>query len=174
MQYVTPKDEAPILIKGEKSFIRKVSGKLLFCAGEVDMTLLVALSEIVSEQSKPTRNTILKIKQFIYYAASQEEYVLTYLAINVILAVHSYASYNSKTKSRSIVGVVYSFQTMRNFPTNDVAMLNISQIIKTVMTSASKVEMGAMFANSRKTVSKWGTISRKRLCKRTTQSHIQS
>ena len=75
-------------------------GALLFFTRVVDAKILVALSEFASEQEKPTENTMLKIKQFLDYEASQGETVLTYHASNMILAVHSDASYNSKIKVR--------------------------------------------------------------------------
>ena len=72
------------------------------------------------------------------YVASHEEAVLTYNASNIILAVHSDASYNSNTKSQSRAGVNFFMSNNYEFPTNNVAVLNIAKIIKTFMTSATK------------------------------------
>ena len=65
----------------------------MFCARAVDSTMLTALSAIASEQATPTENTMKKCKQFLDYAASQEESILTYTKSGMVLAIHSDASY---------------------------------------------------------------------------------
>ena len=66
--------------------------------------MLVALSAIASEQAHTTKKTLQKIQQFLDYAASQEDAILTYHASNMALAVHSNASYLSKKNARSRAG----------------------------------------------------------------------
>ena len=66
--------------------------------------MLVALSVIALEQARPTASTMQKVKLFLDYAASQEEAVLTYHASDMILAIHSDASYLSEAKARSRAG----------------------------------------------------------------------
>jgi hypothetical protein len=45
-----------------------------------------------------------KIKQFLDYAASQEDAVITYRKSDMVLAIHSDASYLSEPKARSGAG----------------------------------------------------------------------
>ncbi len=60
--------------------------------------MLMALSALASEQANSTKATIKKCKQFLDYAASQDEVVVTYKARDMKLAIHSDASYLSEPK----------------------------------------------------------------------------
>ena len=76
----------------------------LYYARAVDATMLPALSAIASEQATPTQNTMAKCKQFLDYAATQEEAVLTYKASKMILAIHSDSSFLNEKHSHIRVG----------------------------------------------------------------------
>lgn len=78
MQYSEPIDESPLLNKDDKKFIQEVTGTFLFYTRAVDPTMLTALSSLASEQASPTQRTMEKCKQFLDYAASQEDAVITY------------------------------------------------------------------------------------------------
>ena len=54
----------------------------------MDTTILSALSAITSEQASPTKSKMKKVDQFLDYAASQEQAVLTYKAPVMVLAAH--------------------------------------------------------------------------------------
>jgi len=90
-----------------------------------------------------------RCKQFLDYAASQEEAVLTYRASDMVLAVHSDASYLSESKARSRAGGHMFMGGHEEVPINNGAVLNISQVIKAVMSSAAEAEIGALFINSK-------------------------
>ena len=60
----------------------------------------------------------------------------------MILAAHSNASYLSKPKARSRGGGHFFLLKNINYLPNNGANLNIAQIIKNVMTSATEVELG--------------------------------
>ena len=66
--------------------------------------MLISLSAIASKQAKPTKQTLKKVEQFLDYATSQEDAVLTYHASNMVLAVHSDASHLSESKARRRAG----------------------------------------------------------------------
>jgi hypothetical protein len=70
-------------------------------------------------------------KKFLYYLAMQEDTIpiLTYRTSNMVLAIHSDASYLSKPKSRSHVGGHMFMARKDNIPFNNGAVLNILQII---------------------------------------------
>ena len=114
--------------------------------------MLTALSAIASEQANPTEKTMKKCRQFLDYAASQEDAVLTYRASDMVLAVHSDASYLNEAKARSRVGGHHFLTANDPIPTNNGAVLNISQIIKAVMSSAAESELGALFINAKHAV----------------------
>ena len=93
-----------MLGKETKKYIQQVLRTFLYYVRAVDPTMLVALSAIASEQASPTQSTMKKVDQFLDYAASQEQSILTYEASDMVLAVHSNASYLSESKARSRAG----------------------------------------------------------------------
>jgi hypothetical protein len=70
----------------------------------VDSTLLCRISAIASQSSKPTEDTMRHTLQLLDYLATQEDAVLSYHASDMVLAVHSNASYLSKPEARSRAG----------------------------------------------------------------------
>ena len=105
----------PPLSSKDKTFIQQVTGVFLFLGRAVDSTLLMPLSAIASEQANPTEATMQKCKQFLDYVASQEEAVLTFRASDMILAIHSDASYLSEAKARSRAGGISSCPATKIF-----------------------------------------------------------
>jgi hypothetical protein len=103
-QYVEAKDESPLLGKEDKKIIQEVTGTFLFYARAVDPTMLTALSSLAAEQCNPTERTMEKCKQFLDYAATQEDAVITYRKSDMVLAIHSDASYLSEPKALSRAG----------------------------------------------------------------------
>ena len=103
-QYAEPEDTSPKLSKEDKKFIQEVTGTFLFYARAVDPSMLVALGSLASEQADPTERTMQKCMQFLDYAATQEDAVITYRKSNIVLAIHSDALYLSEPKARSRAG----------------------------------------------------------------------
>ena len=93
-----------------------------------------------------------KTRQFLDYVASQEEPVLTFSASNMILAGHSDASYLSEKEARSRAGGYWFLSNNSPHPPNNGAVLNISKVIKVVMSSAAEAELGGLFINAREAV----------------------
>jgi hypothetical protein len=69
------------------------------------------------------------------------------------LAIHSDASYLSEAKARSRAGGHMFMSNTDEIPPNNGAVLNISQIIRAVMSSAAEAELGALFINAKTAVS---------------------
>jgi hypothetical protein len=92
--------------------------------------------------------------------ASQDEAVLTYKASDMVLAIHSDASYLSKPKARSRVSGHMFMAGRDDISINNGAVLNISQIIRAVMSSAAEAELGALFINSKTAVSMCHTLEK--------------
>jgi hypothetical protein len=63
-------------------------------------TTLVALGSLASEQVNPTQHTMEKCKQFLDYAVTQESAVIIYWKNNMVLVIHSDASYLSEPKAQ--------------------------------------------------------------------------
>ena len=66
--------------------------------------MLTALGSLATQQAIPTQNTMIKVHQFLDYAATQPEAIITYHASNMVLVVHFDASYLSKSNSRGRAG----------------------------------------------------------------------
>ena len=66
--------------------------------------MLVVLSAIAVEQGAPTENTLRKVYPFLDYAATHPDAVVTYKASDMVLVIHSDASYLSEPKARSRAG----------------------------------------------------------------------
>jgi hypothetical protein len=77
----------------EKKHIQKVNGEFIWYGRGVNGTILTPLSAIAAKQSNPTVHTTQLSQQLLDYLAMQEPAVLTYCKSEMVLAVHSNASY---------------------------------------------------------------------------------
>eukprot|EP00804_Cyclotella_cryptica_P002988 CCRYP_005998-RA/>CCRYP_005998-RA protein AED:0.39 eAED:0.39 QI:0/0/0/1/1/1/2/0/315 len=127
--YAMPLSTAPLLDKKGKKFIQQVA--------------------IASQSAAPTQDTMIQTLQLLDYLATQEEAVLTYHASDMILAVHSDASYLSEPHARSRAGGHFFLSSTADIPPNYGAILNIAHIIKHVMASATEAELAALFITAR-------------------------
>jgi hypothetical protein len=153
-----PLDTSPPLNKAGKKFIHEVTGVFLYLAQAVDSTMLTALSSLASKQAAPTERMLQKCLQFLDHAASQEDAIVTYQASDIRLAIHSDASYLSEPKDRSRTGYHIFMAGNEDIPTNNGAVLNISQIIRAVMSLAAEAKLGALFINAKTAVSMQCTL----------------
>ena len=144
-QYAIQPSEATPLNKTDKKFIQQVCGKFLYLGRAVDPTLLCPISAIASQSSNPTTDTMEQTKQLLDYIATQEDAVITYKASDMILAVHSDASYLSEPKARSRAGGHFFLSAAVDAPPNNGAILNIAHIIKHVMASATEAELAPLY-----------------------------
>ena len=78
--------------------------------------------------------------------------MLTYRASNTVLAIHSDASYLSKMNARSRVDSHFFLSNDEPIPPDNGAILTVSQVIKTVMSSAAEAELGGLYINTREAV----------------------
>jgi hypothetical protein len=95
-QYAKQELKAPLFDDKAKRFIQQVCSKFLFLGRAVDSTLLCPISPIASQSSKPAEDTMCQTLHLLNYLVTQEDAVLSYHASNMVLAVHSNASYLSK------------------------------------------------------------------------------
>ena len=151
-QYATQESKAPLLDNKAKHFIQQVCGKFLFLGRAVDSTLLCPISAIASQLSKPTTDTMQQTLQLLDYLATQEDAVLSYHASDMVLAVHSDASYLSEPEARSRAGGHFFLSNDTTIPPNNGAVLNIAHIIKNVMSSATEAELAGLYIMAREAV----------------------
>eukprot|EP00804_Cyclotella_cryptica_P027931 CCRYP_003827-RA/>CCRYP_003827-RA protein AED:0.22 eAED:0.22 QI:0/0/0/1/1/1/3/0/649 len=140
-QYAEDPDLSTPLNKKDTTFVQEVIGVFLYYARAVDCTMLTALSSLATQQANPTQNTLQLIHHFLDYAMTHQNAVVTYRASNMILAVHSDASYLSETKARSRAGGHFFLTENDEVPRNNGAILTLAQIIKSVMSSAAEAEL---------------------------------
>ena len=89
---------------------------------------------------------MMHVKQFLDYAASQEEAIITFNASNMILNIRSDASYLSENNARSQAGGHHFLSDATDHAPHNCTVLNISSIIKNVMSSAAEDQLGAYFS----------------------------
>ena len=70
----------------------------------------------------------------------------------MILAVHSDAGYLNEPEAQSRAGGHFFLSTTAAIPPNNGAILNVAQIIKNVMSSATEAELGALFIMAKEAV----------------------
>ena len=96
-----PKDNSRKLTEKEIKQVQKIVGSILYYAQAVDMTVLMALSSIASEQTKGTNRTLEKAYQVLDYLATHPDAVVRFRASDMVLNIHSDASYLSEPNARS-------------------------------------------------------------------------
>jgi hypothetical protein len=138
--------------KNKEKYICQVIGVLLYYGQAVDSTILVSLSSLAAAQAKPPKQTLSLVKWFLVYAATNPDAILTYKKSNMVLAVHSNASYLSKPSARSGVGGHFFCSADVDDPSNNGAVLNLSKILKAVMSSAAKAKLGVLYINAREAI----------------------
>jgi hypothetical protein len=109
--------------------------------------MLTALGSIATQQANPTKNTMIKVKQFLDYAFTHPDAIVTYQASDMVLKAHSDASYLSEAKACSQAGGHFFMSSNTPCPHNNGAVLTIAQIIKAVISSAAEAEIGALCIN---------------------------
>ncbi len=64
-QAPTPSNESPLLDEAGKKRVEQIVGTFLYYARAVDPTIVMALSDLSSQQSAPTKNTMTHVNQFL-------------------------------------------------------------------------------------------------------------
>ena len=145
-----PVDISPKLSPEEIKEIQRVVGSILYYARAVDITVLMALSSIAIEQTKGTTSTMEKAKQLLDYLATHPDATIRYRASDMIMNVHSDASYLSESAARSRACGHFFMGWSPN--DGDPIKLNgafftLCAILRFVVASAAEAELGALFLN---------------------------
>jgi hypothetical protein len=122
-----------------------VTGCLLYYARVVDNKLLMTLSAIGASQASATENTCKKINKLLNYCATYPSDGITYRASDMVLAAHSNASFLSKPKSHSRSGGHIFLSEDDPIPRINGPLLSIAQVMKSIYSSASEAETGALY-----------------------------
>jgi hypothetical protein len=146
-QYAT-KDETPPLRSKQCLTIQKFTGSFLYYAREVDPTVLISLNDIATKQTKVTEKTQAVTNQLLDYVATQPDATIRYHASDMILHIHSNASYLSVSNASSRLGGLFfcGDKSPQEYNLNG-SIFNVSSVIKNVVASAAESEIGACFQN---------------------------
>jgi hypothetical protein len=144
-----PEDTAMLDAKGIKR-VQQIMGSILYYARAVDMTVVMAMSSIAMEQTKATKKTMGRCIQLLNYLASNLEAKVRFHASDMIMNIHSDASYLSETKARSrACGHFFMGWMPKNgepIQLNGAFHVNTT-ILRFAVASAAEAKLGALFHN---------------------------
>jgi hypothetical protein len=126
-------------------------GYFLYNGQAVDMTILKALNSLSRQQSKPTTTTLGNSTMLLDFLATHPDAVIRYYPLDMLLQVHSDASYLNEPDSRSTAGGHYFLgKPIKN---NQPIWLNgpvhtLCTVLKLVAASAAEAELDALFLNA--------------------------
>ena len=118
----------------------------------MDSTVLTPICAIASQLANPTKETLAHTNQLLDYLATQEDTVLTFNRSEMIMTVQSDASDLCKPKAKSQAGGHFFMSNNAKIPSNNGAILNIADIIKHVMTSATEAKLMALYIMAQEAV----------------------
>eukprot|EP00804_Cyclotella_cryptica_P029279 CCRYP_011676-RA/>CCRYP_011676-RA protein AED:0.16 eAED:0.06 QI:0/0/0/1/0/0/6/0/1468 len=101
IQETLPEDDSPLLTKQNIKHIQQIVGSFLYYARATDPTIPHALSELATQQSNATEQTLKRCHHFLDYMATHPDARIRYHASDMILNVHSDASYLSVKNAKS-------------------------------------------------------------------------
>jgi Reverse transcriptase (RNA-dependent DNA polymerase) len=152
IQYTEDIDTAPPIAPDRVKRLQQIVGTFLYYARAIDSTMLVTLGTLASQQTKATLKTEKAITQFLDYAATNPEASIRYYPSDMILNIHSDASYLSEPMARSRAGGIY-YMSSKPSEKNPIPKLNgavhvISKIMKNVLGSVAEAEVAACYLNA--------------------------
>jgi hypothetical protein len=92
-QYIEETYDGPPVSPSDVTHIQKLGGTLLYYSRAVDTPLVMPVNMLASEQTKSTVETADKIIKLLNYCKMHPEAKLHYSASDMILDIHSDASY---------------------------------------------------------------------------------
>jgi hypothetical protein len=110
--------------------------------------MLVALGSLAAAQTKATTNTMKDANQLLDYVSTHPNATVRYTKSDMILKIHSDASYLSETEARSRAGGLFFLGNDSNLPQINGAIHVHSSILKNVVSSAAEAEVAALFHNA--------------------------
>ena len=131
---------------------------MLYLARALNSPLLVARSELGTEQAVVTEITTIALTQLLYYCDTYPNPILRFVASDMILHIHSDVSHLSVSKVRSRPAGYFYLSSNTNTPPINGAGHVLCVVLKIFMASAAEVETGAVFRNYHADISIWETL----------------
>jgi hypothetical protein len=147
-QMTTEPDTGTLLDPKQVKRLQQIIGVLLYYARAVDSTMLVALGSLAAAQTKATTNTMRDANQLLDYVCTHPNATVRFKKSDMILKIHSDASYLSETEARSRAGGIFFLGNNSNLAQNNGAIHIHSSILKNVVSSAAEAEVAALFHNA--------------------------
>jgi hypothetical protein len=145
-----PPDASPRLdAKGIKQ-IKQIVGSILYYARVVDMMVLMAISSIAVEQTKATEKTMGRCTQLLDYLSGHSNATVCFHASDMILNIHSDASYllEEKARSRACGHFFMGWMPKNGKPIRLNGAFHVSMtILCFIVASAAEAELGALYHN---------------------------
>jgi hypothetical protein len=150
-RFVSDTKPRPTLLDKDVNTLQQLTGTVIYYARAVDPTLIMPINVLASEQSNATEETSYKVIKMLNYCNTHPDTNIRYRASDMILHIHSDASYLSESEAKSRAG---GFFYMGNTAKNDKkltkgAILIVSKVLQYVMSSAAEAEIGAVFINAK-------------------------
>jgi hypothetical protein len=100
-QYMEGENNSPTLSAKDVNKLQQLTGTLLYYARAVDPTLIMPINVSASEQTQATSYTADKVIKLLNYCNTHPETKIRYDASDMILHIHSDASYLLKREAKS-------------------------------------------------------------------------
>jgi len=130
--------------------IQQITGTLLYFARAVDPTLLVAINKVSLEQSNPTPSTERAAMRLLQYIKAYPNPIITYHPSDMVLIIHSDATFASETRSRSrVAGYGYLGNKDNNDKLVNGHIYAMTKVLPNVVSSAGEAEYGGIYHNAK-------------------------
>ena len=121
-----PHDDATKCTPQAIKHLQKIIGTFLFYSRAVEPTMLTALSIITTELTQGTDTTKQKAEHFLAYAIAHPNDTIKFYKSDMILKIHSGASYLSEQQGRSCTrGATFTWVIGLTQPTHPIAQFSI-------------------------------------------------
>jgi hypothetical protein len=118
----------------------------LYYAKAVEPTILVPLNDIATEQTKSTEKTQAATNQLLDYVATHPDATIRYHASDMIIHIHSDASYLSVSNARSRLGGLFFCGEKSPHEDNlNGSRINVASVIKKGFPFAVESAVGSCF-----------------------------
>jgi hypothetical protein len=116
-QYVEDGEDSPDLSPKDVNHLQQLGGTLLYYARAVDPTFIMPVNVLASEKTRATADTSDNIIKFLNYCTTHPEATLRHHASDMILNIHSDASYISEREAKSRGGGYSTWVATLTIPT---------------------------------------------------------
>jgi hypothetical protein len=110
-QFVSEPTPSPALSDKDVSKLQQLTGTLLYYTRAVDPPLIMPINVLASEQSNATDVTADKVIKLLNYCNTHPETKICYHASDMILHIHSDASYLSENEAKAGLGDSFTWAT---------------------------------------------------------------